>query len=128
MSDFTLILRDATHSETLAGISTFVGEDASGSFGIRANHARFITLLTFGLSRFRQGTQPWQYLAVPGALLYFVDNTMTITSRRFLIDEDYEAITTLLQQRVAAEERELSSMKESLRSMEEELLHRLWEQ
>ncbi|MCP4212322.1 MAG: F0F1 ATP synthase subunit epsilon [Halieaceae bacterium] len=112
----------------MTGVSSFVGEDTTGSFGILPGHTRFITLLTFGLARFRRGDRPWQYLAVPGALLYFVDGTLTITSRHFLIDEDYEAITSLLQKRVVAEERELSSMKESLRSMEEELFRRLWEQ
>ena len=128
LNGFTLNLRDANRSETIAGVTSFIGEDASGSFGILPGHTRFITLLSFGLARFRGEKQPWRYLAVPGALLYFVEDTMTITTRHFLIDEDYEAITTLLQQRVASEERELSSIKESLHTMEEELLRRIWEQ
>ena len=31
-----------------------------------------MTLLTFGLARFRIADPPWEYLAVPGALAYFV--------------------------------------------------------
>jgi len=127
MRRFSLVLRDASRTEQIDGVTSFVGEDASGSFGILAGHTRFMTVLNFGLARFRCGEGPWQYLALPGALLYFVGNEMRVTTRRYLRDEDYRRISRLLGEEMTAEERNLSTMKESLRRMEEELMRRLWE-
>jgi F-type H+-transporting ATPase subunit epsilon len=126
---FAIELRDARRAERFAGVTSFVGEDASGSFGIRAGHARFMTLLSFGLARFREGgtDAPWRYLALPGALLYFVDGTLYIATRHYLMDTDYGRISRRLEERLAAEERELGAVRESLRRMEEELLRRMGE-
>jgi len=103
MKSFTLQLQDAAHTEQINGVTTFVGEDASGSFGILAGHARMMTSLVFGLARFRIGNTPWQYLALPGALLYFKDNTLSLSTRRYLLDDNYERISTLLQEQLVAE-------------------------
>ena len=67
--------------------SRAVGEDASGSFGLWAHHERFMTALVFGLARYRRTGEPWQYLALPGALAYFLDNN--IHSARRYIRSDY---------------------------------------
>lgn len=127
MNTFTLQLQDATHAESINGITSFVGEDASGSFGIYAGHARLMTTLVVGLARFRCGNTNWQYLAVPGALLYFHDNTLTLNTRRYLLDDDYMRISTALQEQLLAEEEKLHSVKHSLHRMEEEILKRMWE-
>ncbi len=127
MNSFSLVLQDATHSERFDGVSSFVGEDASGSFGIQANHARLMAVLVFGLARFRIGQTHWQYLALPGAVLYFENNILTLNTRRFLRDDDYRRISTALQQQLVAEEENLRGVKESLHRMEQEVLRRLWE-
>lgn len=124
---FSLQLLSTIEQRQIDGVTSFVGEDASGSFGILADHARSITSLVFGLARFRRDADEWQYLALPGGLLYFVDNRLQICTRHFLIDSDYERISGLLQQQLLAEEQSLYEMKESLRRMEESLLRRLWE-
>nr|WP_246394546.1 F0F1 ATP synthase subunit epsilon [Microbulbifer rhizosphaerae] len=117
----------ATEQRRIDGVTSFVGEDASGSFGILAGHMRTMTALVFGLARFRRVEEGWQYLALPGGLLYFLDDQLQICARRYLIDSDYERISGLLQQQLLAEERDLHEMKESLRRMEESILRRLWE-
>jgi F-type H+-transporting ATPase subunit epsilon len=127
MRTFVLHLQDATRYERLEGVSSFVGEDASGSFGLRAGHARYMTSLIFGLARFRLGEGTWQFLAVPGALLYFINNELTINTRRYLRDADYERISTALTEQLLAEEEHLRGMKEQLRHMEQEMLRRLWQ-
>jgi F-type H+-transporting ATPase subunit epsilon len=127
MSTFTLQLRAAEQEQRIDGVSAFIGEDSSGSFGLLARHARFLTALEFGLARFRVGEEPWQYLAVPRALIYFVDNQMTLTTRRYVLDSDYERISRTLQDELLAEEQALRSVRTSLRTMEEYLLKRLWE-
>ena len=126
MSTFTLHLQSATGHEEVAGVTSFLGEDASGSFGILARHARFMTPLSFGLARFRQADAPWQYLAMPGALLYFFDNGLYIYTRRYLRDSDHHRIRQALEEQIAAEEKALQEVKTALRHMEEEMLHRLW--
>ena len=125
-SSYTLQLRDASRSETVSGVAAFVGQDASGSFAVWPGHARFMTALVFGLARFRCGSAAWQYLAVPGALLYFLDGTLHISSRRYLLDGDYQRISRRLQEELLREEEALGALKQNLRRMEGEFLKRLW--
>lgn len=127
MKSFTLKLQDATHADIISGVSSFVGEDPSGSFGIRADHARFMTSLLVGLARFRVGDNEWQYLALPGGVLYFCDNMLTLSTRHYLMDVDYMHISQALQQQLVEEETKLQMTKESLSHMEEEVLKHLWE-
>ena len=127
MKTFRMTLCDATRQEEFKDIVSFVGEDASGSFGILAGHARLMTSLLFGLARFRHADGAWHYLALPGALIYFVNDKLSISTRRYLLDDDYERISTALQQQLLAEEEDLRVMKESLHRMEESLLRRMWE-
>ena len=124
MNRFTLALQDAAHTKRINDVTSFVGEDA---FGILAGHVRMMTSLVFGLARFRIDRNPWQYLALPGAVLYFRDNELSISTRHYLIDGDYERISSILQEQFVAEETELHAMKMSLHQMEEQLLKRLWE-
>jgi len=124
---FDLIIQDATHAEKIDGISSFVGEDMSGSFGILADHARLMTTLVMGLARYRIANEPWQYLAQPGAVLYFHNNLLTISTRHYFHDEDYMRISSDLQQKLLAEEEELHAVKHSLQHMEKEILKHLWE-
>ena len=127
MKPFTLLLQDSTRLSRIDDVVTFVGEDASGSFGILANHARMMTVLVIGLARFKTEDRDWQYLALPGAVLYFVDNVLTVGTRHFLQDTDYMRISKALQEELLAEEENLRVTKTSLRRMEEEILKRLWE-
>ena len=126
MNTFILHLQDAAKHESVDGVSSFVGEDGSGSFGIKAGHGRFMTSLVFGLARFRIRDEPWQYLALPGGLLYFRDQAMSISTRRYLVDSDYERISAVLAQELVAEEAAIGELKRSLRTMEQEMLRRIW--
>ena len=125
MNPFVLNLFDATHEQRITGVTSFVGEDDSGSFGIQAHHARFMTTLVFGLARFRLGTEEWQYLALPGGVLYFNNNELTISTRHFLMDTDFERISLLLDQQLIAEEENLRATRESLHRMEQAILKRM---
>lgn len=126
VKSFSLRLQDATHSETIPAVTSFVGQDASGSFGIRPGHERIMTSLIFGLARFRTETSDWNYLALPGALLYFHDDTLTLNTRHYVLDDDYMRISAAMREQLLAEETELRSLKESLLRMEEEALRRMW--
>ena len=125
MNVFTLHLQSATQYEAIADVTSFVGEDGSGSFGIQAGHARMMASLSFGLARYRSGEQAWQYLALPGALLYFVDNQLFINTRHYVRDDDYSRINSVLREQLRTEEAGLRRIKDSLRRMEEEMLKRM---
>jgi F-type H+-transporting ATPase subunit epsilon len=125
MSGFTLHLQSATQYERIDGATTFVGQDASGSFGLLAGHARFMTVLGFGLTRFRVGQGNWEFLALPGGLVYFTGNQLYLNTRRYLRGQDYERIRGALERQFAVEEDELRAMKLSLERLEQEMLKRL---
>jgi F-type H+-transporting ATPase subunit epsilon len=127
MHSYTLELRDATRCDRIGGVTSFVGQDASGSFSLWPGHARLLTVLVFGLARYRRGEEPWQYLALPGAVLYFCGKVLYLNTRRYLVDDDYQRISRRLQDELLAEEARLDSIKADLRRMEDEFLKRLWQ-
>jgi len=125
MSSFNLNLFDIYHQQRMTGVSSFVGLDATGSFGILPHHAHFMTTLVFGLARFCLDSDNWQYLAVPGAVLYFNNNELTISTKHFLCDTDFDRISSLLEQQLSTEEDKLRATRESLGLMEQAMLKRL---
>jgi F-type H+-transporting ATPase subunit epsilon len=125
VSGFTLHLASATRGERIPGVASFVGADASGSFGILPGHARFLTVLDYGLARFRITGEPWRYLACPGAVLNFVRDDLFVNTRRYLVDDDYGRVSTLLAGQLAREEAELKTVKDNLQRLEQELFRRL---
>ncbi len=127
MSTFTLHLHSARQSEQIEAVESFVGEDASGSFGLKAHHERFMTVLVFGLARYRCQGQAWQYLALPGALLYFVENRLYLNTRRYIREADYNRISVALTEQLMKEEEALAGLRQNLRRLEESLLRQLLE-
>lgn len=127
MRTFSLTLRDTTQIERIDNVVSFVGEDASGSFGILAGHVRMMTSLVFGMARFRLADNTWQYLALPGGILYFVDNNLSVSTRHYLIDTELDRISVALREQILTEDKALRELKTSLHTMEEALLKRLWE-
>lgn len=127
MKAFTLRLQDATRITTIPEVVSFVGEDASGSFGILAGCQRFSTILVTGLARFRIQTGSWSFIALPGGVLHFVDNTLTLNTSHYFIDDDYTRISQSLLDQLVAEEERTHTLKESLHNLESQTLKRLWE-
>jgi F-type H+-transporting ATPase subunit epsilon len=133
VSVFTLHLQSAARYERVEGVASFVGLDASGSFGILARRARFMTVLEYGLARFRTADDSWHYLACPGAVLHFVNDELFLNTRRYLRDDDYGLVSSLLAGQLAQEEEALTAVKNHLQRLEQELFRRLrtldrWEQ
>lgn len=127
MKPFDLHLQSAFGNDRITGVTSFVGQDDSGSFGILSGHARMLTILAYGLARFRTTGDKWTYLALPGGLLHFVDNTLFITTRRYFLDASYSEISTTLLNQLLSEEEALHAMKENLFRLEHEMLRRLWQ-
>jgi len=126
MNSFLMHLQSATQYERIENVVSFVGEDDSGSFGILSGHGRMMTLLVFGLARFRVMNRDWEFVALPGALAYFVDGQLYLSTRRYLRGEDYEHLSIALHDELRAEEEALRETKLSVRRLEEEMFRRLW--
>lgn len=120
-------LQGATQYERVEEVASFVGEDASGSFGILAGHGRTITVLEYGLARYRTADGPWTYVALPGGVLYFTANELFISTRRYLRDTNYDRVSAALVSQLLSEERQLAKTKESLARLEKEMFRRLRE-
>lgn len=125
MKTFILQIRDSTHCECFEDVTSFVGEDASGKFGILADHARMITMLDFGLARFKGEDDNWQYLAMPGAALYFSKNELRLNTQRFVYCKNYQDIDKALQETLLSEESMLGDLKTNLKSIESTMLQRI---
>lgn len=125
MNTFPLFLQGARQFERIDGVISFVGEDATGSFALRAHHERFMSALVFGLARYRLADGDWQYLALPGALLYFVDNRLFINTRRYIADTDYKRISQALTEQLLQEEEVLQGLKQNLHRLEEAMMRHL---
>jgi F-type H+-transporting ATPase subunit epsilon len=127
MRTLVLHLESATQYERVDGVVSFVGEDASGSFGILPGHARMSTVLEFGLARFRVSGPRWEYVAAPGAIVHHVDDQLHFSTRRYLRDTDLERVRVALEEELRREEEALRSVRQSLRRLEDEMFRRLWQ-
>jgi F-type H+-transporting ATPase subunit epsilon len=125
MSTFTLHLLATDRTEIIENVASFTGEDKSGSFGLLARHERFMTALTFGLARLLLADGSHEYLGFPGGLLYFVDNELRISTRRYLRDTDVERIAQSLTRELLEEEQGLAETRHKLHRLEAEMLRRL---
>ncbi|KPK06294.1 MAG: ATP synthase F0F1 subunit epsilon [Betaproteobacteria bacterium SG8_39] len=123
---FSLHLESANRSERVDDVVSFVGNDASGAFGLLAHHARLLTVLEFGMARFRTADDRWHYVALPGAVAYFVDNALHLATRRYVLSDDYRVVADAVENTLRAEERTLRGLRQSVGRLDREILRRLW--
>ena len=126
MNTFVLHMQSGTQYERNDDVVSFVATDGSGSFGVLAGHARMMTCLAAGLARFCTVDGTWRFLALPGAVLYFVNNELYVNTRRYLQDPDFRRISIALREELLAEEEKLRGIRESLNRLEDEMLKRMW--
>ena len=127
MSGFTLTLLDSRGVEHFEQVGQFIGADADGSFGVLPGHVRMIAVLRYGLARFCDETGVWRYLALPGGVLRFADNQMTLTALRYFIGNDPDAICEELAEEMARIDSEVHRARATLTEIERSLLRRLAE-
>ncbi|GAB3103200.1 F0F1 ATP synthase subunit epsilon [Aestuariicella hydrocarbonica] len=127
MNTFALQLFQSTETDRIDEVTLFVGEDASGSFGIQANHARFITVLTMGLARVDRTDGRREFLATSGGLIYFRKNQLVLHTRRYWRGNNYSDMQAILQQKFQAEDASLQQIKSNLTHIEKAMFRRLME-
>jgi len=126
VSAFTLHLQSATQYARIEDVESFVARDASGAFGLLAGAERMMTVLGYGLARFRSAGGAWHYLALPGGLAYFVDGELFLSTRRYVLGDDFRTVAAAVDSALAAEDSALRSLKESVARLEREMVRRLW--
>lgn len=126
MNAFDMRLLGPETVEELSGVSAFVGTDASGQFGLRARHERFLTVLEPGLVRLQRAGN-WEYLAQAGAVLHFADNRLTLVTRGYLRSADFASVSQALDGRFAAADAVTREARAHLQRLEREMFRRLWQ-
>jgi len=124
---FVAHLQSSTQYRKVEDMEAFVGTDASGAFGLLAGHERMMTVLGSGLARFRTGDGAWHFLALPGGLVYFVDGELFLSTRRYVLGDDYRTVAARLGEALAAEDESIRSLKDSVARLEREMVRRLWQ-
>jgi len=123
---FTLHLESATRAEQIDDVVSFVGADASGAFGVLARHERMMTVLDFGMARFRTADARWHYVALPGAVATFADNALHLATRRYVLSDDYDVVADAIENALRGEERTLRGLRQRVGRLDREILRRLW--
>jgi F-type H+-transporting ATPase subunit epsilon len=127
MKTFRLHLMGMAQSESVPDVVRFRGRDAAGSFGILAYASRRVTALAFGLAQFQRAGGELEYLALPGGVLYFVDNELRIATTHFVRSRKLDEVSAALDRQLQKEEAELREIKQSMRRLDEEMLKRMYE-
>lgn len=126
MNTFALTLCDSMRAERFPAVTQFIGADDSGAFGVLARHARTVAVLRYGLARFLADGK-WRYLALPGGVLRFSDNVLTITAARYFLGEERSRIAEQLAAELAREDSDVHAARATLAEIERTLARRLGE-
>jgi F-type H+-transporting ATPase subunit epsilon len=127
MKTFSLTLIDTTGMTRFDTVSQFVGADAEGSFGLLADHLHTVALLRYGLARFADQAGVWRFLAMPGGVLRFTDNQLTISTVRCFLGDSEDAICASLEAAMQQTDSEVHTAKAALSKIEHSLIKRLVE-
>lgn len=127
MKTFRLHLMSPAKSEWISDVLRFTGRDDAGSFGIMANAARRIAVLAFGLAHYETRDRRLEYLAMPGGVLYFVDNELLIATTHFVRAAGLDEVTEALDRHLRQEEEALRDIRNSLQHLDEQMMKRLYE-
>lgn len=127
MNTFVLKLLDSQGSERIDDVRQFICADDSGSFGLLAGHARMVAVLRYGLARFIDGAGRWRYLSLPGGVLSFAGNELTLVTVRYFLGEERGTITRQLAEEMSKTDSEVHRSRATLAEIEHSLVRRLGE-
>jgi F-type H+-transporting ATPase subunit epsilon len=125
MNSFRLRLFDTHGSHVFEDVRQCIAADESGQFGILPGHQAMVVVLRYGLARFCAVDGVWRYLALPGGVLRFAENELTIVTQRYFLDDDRHKICEKLAQEMANIDSELHRARATLTEIEHSLVKRL---
>lgn len=127
MNTFSLSLLDNRGGDHFDDVREFIGSDASGSFGLLAGHAEMVAVLRYGLARFVDAQGVWRYVALPGGVLRFGQEQLTIACVRYFLGEDRNALCVQLAEAMARTDSDIHAAHATLSEIEHSLIRRLGE-
>ena len=127
MNSFALALLDSRGHHDFSEVRQFIAADQSGSFGVLAGHVHFVAVLRYGLARFSDSDGVWRYLAMPGGVLRFCDNKLTVTTVRYFLGTESDSLCRELAAEMAQNDSEVHAAQATLAEIEHSLLRRLAE-
>ena len=125
MNDFALTLLDSAGADRFERVTQFVGADASGSFGILAGHEPLVAALRYGLARFEDDSGRWHYVALPGGILRFHANALSVAAVRYFLGDEPGILVERLAAEMARDDSELSAARQTLAKIDRSLVRRL---
>ncbi len=127
MKRFSLALLDNRGSAHFDNVTHFIAADADGSFGVMAGHMHMLAILRYGLARFCDTTGAWHFLALPGGVLRFFNNSLTVSTVRYFLGDDRDQICQQLVDEMAQLDSEVHTARATLSEIERSLVRRLAE-
>lgn len=125
MNSFRLRLLDTHGSDVFERVIHCIAADESGQFGILPDHQAMVVVLRYGLARFCDAEGSWHYFALPGGVLRFAKNELTIATQRYFLDDDRHKICEKLAQEMANIDSEIHRARATLTEIEHSLVKRL---
>lgn len=127
MNHFALHLHDSHGGDRFDEVVQFIAADGSGSFGILAGHARMLAVLRYGLARFVDSSGRWHYVSLPGGVMSFADNRLTLATVRYFLGAERASICRQLEDEMARLDSDVHTSRTTLTEIEHALLRRLGE-
>lgn len=128
MRPFVLtLLTGEEEEERFDDATSLVAEDETGSFGILAGHAPFLTVLEPGLVRLHRRDGDALFLAVPGGLLRVAAGRVVLVARRCFRGRDPHELARRLAEELARAALARAERRRRLERLEAEMLRRLVE-
>jgi F-type H+-transporting ATPase subunit epsilon len=125
MSAFRLALLDSAGADRFERVQQFIGADTSGAFGILAGHEPLVAALRYGLARFLDDGGKWRYVALPGGILRFRENALSVAAVRYFLGDEPAALLAQLAREMARDDSELSAARQTLAKIDLSLVRRL---
>ncbi len=127
MNTFVVHLHASRGTDHFDDVVQFIAADDSGSFGLLAGHAPLVAVLRYGLARFVDRTGRWRYLALPGGVLNFAGNCLTLATVRYFLGDESATICRQLAEEMARADSDVHSSRATLNEIEHALVRRLGE-
>ena len=125
MKTFAMMLSDSMKTEHFDDVVQFIGSDSTGSFGLKAKHSNMVAVLRYGLARFSTIDGQWRYLAIPGGILRFADNVLSLATTRYFLGDERSRIVAQLSAEMELDSSALHESDITLAHIERELIQRL---
>lgn len=127
MKTFSLSLFDSNQVQHFEDVTQCIAADVTGSFGILTGHERMVAVLRYGLLRFSDSSGAWCYVAMPGGVLRFDGNHLSVITSRYFLGDDRNALVKQLEAEMTREDSDISNARATLAQIERTLMKRLSE-